>query len=377
MADSIKRIIRNIIAFLFIAVPVLLILGAMMFWFVMDKPSEKNGSKGVEVVVSNGANISNVSRELEENGLVRNSWYISWRFRILSRLGRTADLQAGRYSLEYGKKPSELLRSLTSPLGAQRVYTTLVIPPGLTATEIAGRVEDAGLARAQDVLDAMIDLADEYPVMKNPEGLQGYMFPDTYKIESPVESGIENSETSRETAGMIVRILTDRFFQVLGEIDPSWTDLTRSQLHEKITLASIVEREYRRVDEAPKIAAVFNNRILDGMPLQSCATVVYTIEETEPGKPFRDEYLKFNRRIFERYLEIPSDYNTYYDKGLPPGPISSPGRVALEAAFFPADIDALFFVVKDPAAGTHTFTRYYKDHLAAREAYLNQFVIKD
>jgi len=377
MADSLKRVIRNIVTVLFITVPLILIVGAVTFWFILDKPPEKKSSDTVEIVVSKGANISSVSSELEENGLVRNSWYISWRFRILSRLGKTTVLQAGRYSLEFGKKPSELLRSLTSPQGAQRVYTTLVIPPGLTASEIAGRVEDAGLARADDVLSSMIILADEYPIMNNPEGLQGYMFPDTYKIESPVESGIEDSETSRETADMIVRILTDRFFQVLGEIDPSWTNLTRSQLHEKITLASIVEREYRRSDEAPKIAAVFNNRILDGMPLQSCATVVYTIEETEQGKPFRDEYLKFNRRIFERYLEIPSEYNTYYDKGLPPGPISSPGRVALEAAFFPADIDALFFVVKDPVAGTHTFTRYYKDHLAAREAYLNQFVIKD
>jgi len=377
MADSFIRVIRNIVLFLVITVPVLLLLGAAVFWFALDLPVEENSGQNAVIVVGNGANISDVSMELEESGLVRNPWYISWRFRILSRLGKTNALQAGRYSLEYGKKPSELLRSLTSPMGAQRVYTTLVIPPGLTASEISERVEAAGLARAADLHKAIIDLAGEYPVRKNPEGLQGYLFPDTYKIESPVESGIEDAETSRETAERIVRIMADRFFQVLGEIDPAWTGLTKLQLHEKVTLASIVEREYRRADEAPKIAAVFNNRILDGMPLQSCATVVYTIEETELGKPYRDEYLKYNRRIFERYLEIPSEYNTYYDKGLPPGPISSPGRVALEAAFFPADIDALFFVVKDPAAGTHTFTRYYKDHLAAREAYLNQFVIKD
>ena len=113
------------------------------------------------------------------------------------------------------------------------------------------------------------------------------------------------------------------------------------------------------------------------MPLQSCATVVYTIEETDKGKSFQTEYLKFNRRIFEHYLEIDSPYNTYKEQGLPPGPISSPGKTALESSFYPADIDALFFVVKDPAAGTHTFTREYGDHLAARQAYLEQYVIKD
>ena len=200
------------------------------------------------------------------------------------------------------------------------------------------------------------------------------MFPDTYKIETPID---DSSETSKKTAESIVRIMSDSFFGLLDEIDPSWQQLTASQLHEKVTLASIVEREYRMNEEAPMIAAVFNNRMIEGMPLQSCATVVYTIEETDIGQPFRREYLQFNRRIFERYLDISSPYNTYYDDGLPPGPISAPSRIAVDAAFYPADIDALFFVVKDPAAGTHTFTRDYNDHLDARYAYLNQYVVKD
>ncbi len=378
MTGSFVSLVRKILLSLLIIVPIIIILGAGAFWFVLDAaPDDNNNNQTGEIIVGKGANILSVSRQLEEQGLVKYSWYISWRFRILSRLGKTSALQSGRYALEFGQKPSEILSNLTSPSGAQRVYTTLVIPPGLTATEIAERVQGIGLARSGDVLKAIIYLREEYPVKSNPEGLQGYLFPDTYKIELPVESGIENPESSRETSESVVRIMTDRFFEVLAEVNPLWEDLTSAQLHEKVTLASIVEREYRRDDEAPKIAAVFNNRILDGMPLQSCATVVYTIEETEQGKPFQDEYLKYNRRIFERYLEIPSDYNTYYGKGLPPGPISSPGRVALEAAFFPAEIDSLFFVVKDPAAGTHTFTRDYEAHLDARKAYLNQFVIKD
>ena len=354
MSESFVSVFRKILLFLLISIPIIIILGAAAFWFILDTPPENPGNQSGKITVGKGANIISISRQLEEQGLVKNSWYISWRFRILSRLGKTTALQSGRYVLETGLKPSQILSSLTSPSGAQRVYTALVIPPGLTATEIAVRVQDTGLARAGDVMKAIISLREEYPVKNNPEGLQGYLFPDTYKIELPVESGIDNPESSRETSETVVRIMADRFFKVLDEVDPLWKDLTRSQLHEKVTLASIVEREYRQEDEAPKIAAVFNNRLLDGMPLQSCATVVYAIEETEQGKPFQNDYLKFNRRIFERYLEIPSDYNTYFDKGLPPGPISSPGRVALEAAFFPTDIDALFFVVKDPAASTHT-----------------------
>ncbi len=374
MSSPSGRKFRGFILVLLVAIPILIMLGAAVFWFVLDSPAADHGTAPGEIIVGIGDNFSTVAEKLENNGLVDDWRYISLRFRIISRLGLVPPLQAGRFSLQFGQKPSEIIKSLTSPLGAQRVYTTLTIPPGLTSTSIADRVEEAGLARSEDVLKAIIDLASDYPVKTNPEGLQGYMFPDTYKIETPID---DSSETSKKTAESIVRIMSDSFFGLLDEIDPSWQQLTASQLHEKVTLASIVEREYRMNEEAPMIAAVFNNRMIEGMPLQSCATVVYTIEETDIGQPFRREYLQFNRRIFERYLDISSPYNTYYDDGLPPGPISAPSRIAVDAAFYPADIDALFFVVKDPAAGTHTFTRDYNDHLDARYAYLNQYVVKD
>lgn len=368
------RRIRGLIIGVLIAVPIIILASAAFFWFALDSEELSESASMQEIIIRNGDNILGVSRALEEKGLVKNGRYVELRFKILNRLGLTSPLQAGRYSLSPGLKPSEILKSLTSPLGAQRVYTSLTIPPGLSSTGIAARVADAGLADAEDMERAILELADEYPILPNPEGLQGYMFPDTYKIETPIDN---TPETSRSTAEAVVRIMSDRFFDVLDEIDPSWNQLTRTQLHEKVTLASIVEREYRRVDEAPLIASVFNNRLSEGMPLQSCATVVYTIEDTEIGAPFQNEYLKYNRRIFESYLEISSPYNTYRNDGLPPGPISAPGREALDAAFYPADSDALFFVVKDPVAGTHTFTRDYSDHLNARDAYLTQYVVKD
>ncbi len=374
MSKSIASILKGIILVLLVAIPILAILGAGTFWFIMDSAFGDPSQLYVEITVGNGDDIATVSKQLEKLGLVKDRRYITLRFKLLDRLGRTPPLQAGRYSLKFGQKPSGIIKNLTSPLGAQRVYTTLTIPPGLTSTSIAERVEEADLADSKDVLDAIIRLVDEYPVMRTPQGLQGYMFPDTYNIETPID---DSSEASIETAETLVRMMSDAFFNELDDIYPTWKELTVSQLHEKVTLASIVEREYRRPDEAPQIAAVFNNRLMEGMPLQSCATVVYTIEETEKGQPFQREYLKFDRRIFESYLEIPSEYNTYYDKGLPPGPISAPGASALYAAFFPSDIDALFFVVKDPAAGSHTFTRDYNDHLAARAAYLTQYVVKD
>lgn len=365
---------RAFLFFLLIVLPVTLVLSAVLFWFVLDRPYGDESSAPVEIVVPHGMYFSSIASMLEDSGLIASASYTSLRYKIMDKAGMLSPLQAGRFSLTPGSRPSEVIRALTSPLESQRVYSTLVFPPGITAADLASRVENSGLAYASDVMDAIVLLAPDYPVKENPEGLQGYLFPDTYKIETPLEL---NAQTSRETARMLVRLLADQFFRELDKVDPAWKGLTRKQLHEKVTLASIVEREYRVPEEAPMIAAVFNNRLTQNMRLESCATVVYAIVNTPSGAPFKDDYLRFNRRIFEQYLDIPSDFNTYRHSGLPPGPICSPGQTALSAAFFPADTDALFFVVKNPQKGTHVFSRYYADHLNAREAYLNQFVVKE
>jgi len=366
--------IRIILLTLLIPVPILLFLAAVTFFIILDSPSDSSDTQHtIEIVIRKGDTITSVAKNLKNSGLINTRQYLILRYRIQHRLGITKQIFAGRYLIDFGVKPSEVIRIITTP-GSNLAYTTLTIPPGFTSSMIARRVQNMGLARSSDVKQAIMDMTAEYPVLTNPGGLQGYMFPNTYRIETPIEKTPENS---KETARLVIRMMTDKFFDTLHEIDSSWVQLTPTQLHEKVILASIVEREYRIEEEAPLIAAVFNNRILEGMALQSCATVVYAIEETDVGLPFQDDYLRFGRRIFEQYLEIPSPYNTYYDGGLPPGPISAPSRIALRASFFPADSDALYFVVKDSAAGTHTFTRYYDEHLDAKGIYLSQYIVKD
>ena len=374
MADA-GKFFRVLLLLVFVGIPLLAAAAGLAFWFALDRPWGAESDGTVEFVVPQGATMANIAPELEGEGLVRYGWYVHRRYWVLNRINAVGDLKAGRYRLAFGSTPSELIRALTSPTNEQRVFLSIQITEGFTAGQIARAVEERGFASAEHVRQAIIELASEYPILQTGEGLQGYLFPDTYNLESPIA---DDETTSRRNAVQIVRMMADRFFDTLDDIDPGWRGLTAVQLHEKVTLASIVEREYRVEAEAPLIAAVFHNRLTEGMQLQSCATVVYAIQETEEGEPFRDEYIRFNRRIFERYLEgVDSPYNTYLSAGLPPGPISSPGFVSLEAAFYPADTDALFFVVKDPAAGTHTFTRQYADHLEARAEYLNQYVVKD
>jgi len=129
-------------------------------------------------------------------------------------------------------------------------------------------------------------------------------------------------------------------------------------------MASIVEREYRADDEAPLIASVFYNRLKRNVGLESCATLEYII--TEIQNKAHPEYITLDDE------KINSPYNTYKWAGLPPGPISNPGKIALEAAFHPAKTSYMYFVLKDAQAGRHFFSRDLSEHNQAKYLYLKK-----
>jgi UPF0755 protein len=152
--------------------------------------------------------------------------------------------------------------------------------------------------------------------------------------------------------------LVDRMLEGFGLTwQPAWTDrldtlrLTRHQL---ITLASIVEGEARLDAERRTIAGVYHNRLRRRMPLQADPTVQYAIELTTGERP---------GRLYLKDYRFPSAYNTYLHPGLPPGPVSSPGRASIIAALYPADVPYLFFVARGD--GSHEFNTTYRDHVNA------------
>ena len=175
--------------------------------------------------------------------------------------------------------------------------------------------------------------------------MEGYLFPDTYFL--PVGFPPEQ----------IIIMMADNFFKKIENIIPNALNIDQNELHEKVILASIVEREYRLAEEAPLIAGVFTNRLNINMGLQSCATVEYIITEIL-GRPHP-------RIITRQDLEIRNSYNTYMWTGLPPGPISVPGAVALTSAFFPANTQYFYFRVEDARIGKHYFSRTNDEHINA------------
>ena len=171
--------------------------------------------------------------------------------------------------------------------------------------------------------------------------LEGYLFPETYRFAEGVEPAA------------VLLEMADRYREY-------WTLERRARLDSLelderalVTLASIVEEEARIAEERSIIAGVYSNRLEIGMLLQADPTVQYALGEPKERLLYTD---------IDRVADHP--YNTYTHAGLPPGPISSPGAAALDAALYPADVPYLFFVAE--ADGSHVFTRTNREHINAR-----------
>ncbi len=261
--------------------------------------------------------------------------------------GTDTGFKAGYFSLPVGATTLEIHDLLVE--GHQELVK-VTIPEGWTINKVASLLEENDIVAA----DAFIDVARD-PAFMARYGVaafsaEGYLFPDTYLFPR------------RFPAEAVVAQMVDNFFGRLGEIYPGYAFEDPREVHDRLIVASIVEREYRVVEEAPLIASVFYNRLGVDVGLESCATLQYIITEIQ-GKPHPE-------RIFHSDLRIDSDYNTYKWHGLPPGPISNPGLTALQAAFFPPDTDYWYFVVRDPATGRHYFSSDLDEHNEAKFLYL-------
>jgi UPF0755 protein len=292
--------------------------------------------EGILVTVESGESAAEVSSSLESSGAIRSGLV----FRALIRLEKVGDrLKAGTYRIEPGMGSLAVLNLLVS---GRQALMRVTLPEGYSLSETARLLEEEGIASASDFQAAARDGAFIASLGLAAPSLEGYLFPDTYFF--PKGYGAQAA----------ARAMVREFREKLAAAIPESGSLSARELEERVILASIVEREYRRSEEAPLIASVFYNRLRIGMALQSCATVVYVITEKQ-GKPHPDV-------IYDRDLEIKDAYNTYRQRGLPPGPICSPGLTALEAAFRPASSKYLYFRLVDPEAGRHHFSETLEEH---------------
>lgn len=285
----------------------------------------------VELTVPEGASFSKVADTLKSRGLIG----FPGLFSIYGRMrGDDHRIRAGRYSLAVGSSWNDILDTLV----AGRVVTEAVtIPEGFRLTQIAARLAPIVKQPADSVLAQLTEPGADTLLGVPGPGLEGYLFPDTYLFAPGVD------------VGTVVHAMVARYHAF-------WTPQRRTRLdslgmteRQIVTLASIVQAEARVVAEMPRIASVYDNRLHRGMLLEADPTVMYALG----GQRERLLYAAIDS-------VADSPYNTYRHRGLPPGPIGSPGEAALEAALHPSGESYLYFVARPD--GTHVFSRTLAEH---------------
>lgn len=337
--------ILSIIILFFIA----LVVSAYFTIYVMFQPIQKNPEliKDVKIEIKNGTSVKAVSIKLAENNLIKNDklFYLAVRFPVILKVVNQSSenhqnfiLKSGIYHLNDGMNISEMLTVLSS---GQQEYVKISIPEGFTITKIGDLLEKNGICSCADFKSAAKNKAilEKYNIPLS--YCEGFLFPDTYFLTSDM-----NSED-------VISIMIENFFSKTADLI-DYSSISPNKLRDLITLASIIEREYRIPEEAPTIASVFYNRLKHNIGLYSCATIEYIISEIQ-GKPHPE-------RILIEDTKIDSPYNTYLYAGLPPAPISNPGMVALSAAVNPDKTNYYYFQIIDGSEGRHVFSTTFEEH---------------
>ena len=325
------------------------VISAAGYWWtsrILRTPNPDLGGGEVAIVISRGMALGEIAALLESERLVGRRRDFKWAAYLV---GAEKKFQPGRYLLPRGATNAELLRLLLRP-GLNTVNVT--IPEGLNCRQIAGIFRRGlGLDSARFIrLTEDSSLAAELGV--SAPRLEGYLFPDTYEFYF------------NDNADAVLRRMVGRFFQVFNDTLQRSAREAGLTLPQAVTLASIIQGEVMKNDEARLVSAVYHNRLKKRIPLAADPTIQYII----PDGP---------RRLLLKDLEIDSPYNTYKHAGLPPGPINNPGRVALAAAVNPADADYLYFVAVGD--GSHTFTKTLAQHNREKEKFqrVRMKVMKD
>lgn len=323
----------KILAALILLVVLAAAAAAGYVWYSIEKPYGKIPAEGMYVDIPHGASRRAAAHILKKAGVIRNSFA----FEFYARRHPKRTLQAGEYFFDHVQAGKEIFWKLANGEVYQQPFT---VREGETIYDIARDLEAAKYMAADDFLKAAEDPTEIKDLFPEARTLEGFLFPATYNLpkHAPAE----------ELTGMMVR----KFREALANVLPNGNKGSDPpvSIGSVVTLASLVERETPKPDERRLVAGAFTNRLEKNMPLQCDPTVIYALQ-------MDDEY---NGTLRLRDLRLNSPYNTYRNRGLPPGPIGNPGEVALRAALHPALTDYLYFVAN--TQGGHFFASTLAEH---------------
>lgn len=337
--SSIINIVLCILGVLF------LVIGFVVGSIFIEYNSTGEGIKEtVTIDIEQGSGSWDIADKLKEEGLIK--YRIAFYLKARS-MGASAKLRYGTFTLHRDAGLQTIIEDLTSG-GAQKEEQMFTVPEGYTIELIAKKLEKEGICSESEFLKAVEGDYDYWFLDSIPEDadvtyyLQGFLFPETYAISDEM------------TAEDIVKVMLDQFDKKFTENMKSKMDALGKTVFEVVIEASIIERETMIDSERVTVAGVIKNRIKKGMRLEMCPTALYPLTEGIYDKT----------TVTYEDTRVDSPYNTYINKGLPVGPIASPGLLSLEAALNPEEHEYLYYHT-DPKKndGSHIFTKTYNEHL--------------
>ncbi|WP_336635788.1 endolytic transglycosylase MltG [Lysinibacillus fusiformis] len=352
------KIVRKIVAIVAIVfVLVIGIVGLFGYNYVKGalKPLDPDATKAIVVEVPIGSSLSSISTLLEKKGVIKDARV----FKYYAKFKNESQFQAGNYDLTQAMTFDELIESLKTGKVYRKPVFTMTIPEGLTIEQIGKVIEKKTPYTQKEFMDLVTSDAFVQQMMANyPElvtdavladniryDLEGYLYPATYSYYEEKPS---------------LEAIVEEMIGAMNNVVKNYSDVLvekQMSVHQLLTFASLLEEEATAQTDRETIASVFYNRIDEGMPLQTDPTVLYALGDHKD-------------RVLYEDLEVDNAYNTYKNKGLPPGPIAGAGKTSIEATLNPSQTDYFYFLADKE--GVNHFSKTYDEHLQKVEKYLRK-----
>lgn len=351
-------IIKKIMKYFMIALLVIVLVGGFFTWNYIKGETQPVDTAQTELVsfeIEQGASVKEVSKALEEEGIIRNSKL----FNFYLKFKNVSGFKSGLYHVSKSMTLDEIIAELSGQgKDKDQNATKVLIREGEQLTEIAKEVEKSTKYSAEDFMAKVQDedflryLVQKFPKLltQSYNGyqvkyvLEGYLFPATYDMNDSKTLQMLITEMVAKTD----EVMSKYYDKILA------SDYT---LQEIMAMASLIEKEGTKLEDRKKISSVFHNRIKDNMMLQTDVSVQYALGEHKEALSLED-------------LEVDSPYNLYKNYGVGPGPYNSPSEDAIVAAMEPADTEYLYFL-----ADIHTkeiyYAKTYEEHLELKAKYID------
>lgn len=301
-------------------------------------------SQNTVVRIESGMPVSAIGKRLQQRGIIASAEAFKRYYRLFHT---DKKLKAGEYLFD---RPLSMRQVIAKLEHGKSLLHKVTVKEGLWIGEIARVLEDSGLFPTAEFVRAAGDPSLIRDIDPQAGDLEGYLFPDTYLVPKDIQ------------AGEMAALMVDRFRKNF-----SHTFIWRARdigfnTRQVVILASLVEKETANREERFLVSSVFHNRLRSGMLLGCDSTIIYALKKAGAW----DGDLRWN--------DLKSDlpFNTRRHRGLPPGPIASPGYASLEAALYPENTDYLYFVAKD--RNSHYFSKSLAEHNRAVRKYILQGV---